>query len=37
MNELIFAPAYVPRNSTVESRSGVDMSKNLVSYSHFGY
>lgn len=32
MNELIFAQAYVPRNSTVESRSGVQISKNLMSY-----
>lgn len=32
MNELIFAQAYVPRNSTVESCSGVQISKNLMSY-----
>lgn len=37
MNELIFTQAYVPRNSTVESLSGVHMSKNLMSYLHFGY
>ena len=36
MNELNFTQAQVPRNSTVESRSGVQISKNLMSYLHFG-